>query len=309
MKRIDVANKIKNSGNPVRITGNKLTFDVIEGITIDILMADFKHRILDYVSANMADKFGLTRAMLVNDDFVQRFELLEKNEASMKQLSIRIHSLLKAFKDQCSVNRELAEVFSELSQVDADMARRKTSTLIGEAHRQFTKGGLKFIKESSPIIADMNTFLSKAIPDSRATIRHYLDLKYIFLSFCLKVQLMDEEEAEHARSHAYLGRLSTGNAEYRIALRCQHMAKRRFLNMRQNVTEKLYLLDNKRLQDLQSQLCKFAVSMHHHMRQSAMFASGISFPQHDYNHSELAVLGEATTRLSPQPNQSTPFIN
>ena len=31
-----------------------------------------------------------------------------------------------------------------------------------------------------------------------------------------------------------------------IALRCQHMAKRRFLNMRQNVTEKLYLLDNKR---------------------------------------------------------------
>ena len=32
-------------------------------------MADFKHRILDYVSANMADKFGLTRAMLVNGEF------------------------------------------------------------------------------------------------------------------------------------------------------------------------------------------------------------------------------------------------
>ena len=39
------------------------------------------------------------------------------------------------------------------------------------------------------ILSDLGTYLHKAIPDTRLTIQKYLDTKFEYLSFCLKVKV------------------------------------------------------------------------------------------------------------------------
>lgn len=149
------------------------------------------------------------------------------------------------------------------------------------------------------MLHDLNTYLHKAIPDTKLTIRKYLDVKFeylvrqqhfmvpnvftvfgsvwiplVFQSYCLKVKEMDDEEYSSIVSchlnvffppvrgfllsfHSYqqitffqaigepLYRVSTGNYEYRLVLRCRQEARARFAKMRKDVLEKIELLDQK----------------------------------------------------------------
>ena len=162
------------------------------------------------------------------------------------------------------------------------------------------------------MLHDLNTYLHKAIPDTKLTIRKYLDVKFeylvsqqprvsfsqsvivpslvnlfkksvnretkwilcVFQSYCLKVKEMDDEEyssivSRHlskqdlqvAQSISHLKqwimcfllqamgeplyRVSTGNYEYRLVLRCRQEARARFAKMRKDVLEKIELLDQK----------------------------------------------------------------
>lgn len=65
---------------------------------------------------------------------------------------------------------------------------------------------------------DLNTFVEKAIPDTRLTLKKYLDAKFEYLSFCLKLKEMDDEEIEAASFDEPLYRVETGNYEYRLIL-------------------------------------------------------------------------------------------
>lgn len=65
------------------------------------------------------------------------------------------------------------------------------------------------------MIADLNTYLTKAIPDTKLTIEKYADAKFEYLSYCLKVKEMDDEEVSYASLQEPLYRVETGNYEYR----------------------------------------------------------------------------------------------
>ena len=60
--------------------------------------------------------------------------------------------------------------------------------------------GRKLIAYVGPMLKDLNTFLSKAVPDTRLTIKKYQDAKFEFLAYCLKVKELDDEEYEFAVS-------------------------------------------------------------------------------------------------------------
>lgn len=68
------------------------------------------------------------------------------------------------------------------------------------------------------ILSDLGTYLHKAIPDTRLTIRRYADAKFEYLSYCLKVKEMDDEEMQFAHLQEPLYRIETGNYEYRYAV-------------------------------------------------------------------------------------------
>ena len=65
------------------------------------------------------------------------------------------------------------------------------------------------------ILSDLGTYLHKAIPDTRLTIKRYADAKFEYLSYCLKVKEMDDEEIQFSQLQEPLYRVETGNYEYR----------------------------------------------------------------------------------------------
>lgn len=131
----------------------------------------------------------------------------------------------------------------------------------GEQHRQMEKFGVIMLKTLKPILSDLGTYLNKAIPDTRLTISKYADAKFEYLSYCLKVKELDDEEQSCAALQEPLYRVETGNYEYRLVLRCRQEARARFAKLRSDVLIKLELLDNKHVQDVVWQLHKFAAGL------------------------------------------------
>lgn len=131
----------------------------------------------------------------------------------------------------------------------------------GEQHRQMEKFGVIMLKSLKPILSDLGTYLNKAIPDTRLTISKYADAKFEYLSYCLKVKELDDEEQSCAALQEPLYRVETGNYEYRLVLRCRQEARTRFAKLRSDVLVKLELLDNKHVQDVVWQLHKFAAGL------------------------------------------------
>lgn len=118
------------------------------------------------------------------------------------------------------------------------------------------KDGLKMLKEVKPVLSDLGTYLTKAIPDTKLTIRRYADAKFTYLSYCLKVKELDDEEHTYAALQDPLYRVETGNYEYRMILRCRQEARAKFASLRNDVLEKLELLESKHAQDLANHLRK-----------------------------------------------------
>lgn len=107
------------------------------------------------------------------------------------------------------------------------------------------------------MLADLGTYLTKAIPDTKLTIRRYADAKFAYLSYCLKVKEMDDEEHGYAAIQEPAYRVETGNYEYRLVLRCRQEARTKFANLRSDVLEKMELLESKHARDLTCQLKRF----------------------------------------------------
>lgn len=107
------------------------------------------------------------------------------------------------------------------------------------------------------MLSDLGTYLTKAIPDTKLTIRRYADAKFAYLSYCLKVKEMDDEEHSYAALQEPIYRVETGNYEYRLILRCRQEARTKFARLRSDVLEKMELLESKHARDLARHLEKF----------------------------------------------------
>lgn len=106
-------------------------------------------------------------------------------------------------------------------------------------------------------MGNFGTYLNKAIPDTKLTVRKYADAKFAYLSYCLKVKEMDDEEQSFHSIQESLYRVETGNYEYRLILRCRQEARTKFAKLRNDVLEKIELLEAKHAQNLADNLKKF----------------------------------------------------
>ncbi|KHN71411.1 PRKCA-binding protein, partial [Toxocara canis] len=110
---------------------------------------------------------------------------------------------------------EFGDLFCEVAARESSSAANQAFLAFGEAHRSIDKQMLKVVRSLHPIVRDLNTFVEKAIPDTKLTLKKYLDVKFEYLSFCLKLKEMDDEEMQFASLDEPLYRLETGNYEYR----------------------------------------------------------------------------------------------
>ncbi|KRY39211.1 PRKCA-binding protein, partial [Trichinella spiralis] len=282
--RSEVARMIQAAKDEVRIDFNKLHADPKQGKTLDIsehdLLKKVKHKIVENVSSDTADALGLSRAILCRDSLVKRLEELEKNTSTYKGLIYQMSSLLNAQFNMAEVYREFGDIFCEIGSREPHVSSAEAFMNFGQVHRGMEKRTLTMIELLRPTINDLNTFLNKAVPDTRLTLKKYLDAKFEYLSYCLKIKEMDDEEAAVAALQEILYRVETGNYEYRLMLRSRQEAKKRFSKLRSDVLVKLELLDQKRVQDIAYQLHRFVsvISQYHSECQAQMEPMRNLFP-------------------------------
>lgn len=111
------------------------------------------------------------------------------------------------------------------------------------------------------MVSDLQVYIDHVVPDTRLTIKKYLDVKYEYLSYCLKIKELDDEETEFIAIQEPLYRVETGNYEYRMMLRCRQECRQRFIKMRDDVMVKIELLDQKHVRDIAQHLATFAKTM------------------------------------------------
>ncbi|XP_017336429.1 PRKCA-binding protein [Ictalurus punctatus] len=259
--KVEVAKMIQAVQGEAVIHYNKLQADPKQGKSLDIVLKKVKHRLVENMSSGTADALGLSRAILCNDGLVKKLDELEKTAELYKGLMEHSKQLLRAFFELSQTHRAFGDVFSVIGVREPQAAASEAFVKFAEAHRNIEKYGIQLLKTIKPMLHDLNTYLHKAIPDTKLTIRKYLDVKFEYLSYCLKVKEMDDEEYSCIALGEPLYRVSTGNYEYRLILRCRQEARSRFAKMRKDVLEKIELLDQKHVQDIVFQLQRFVSGM------------------------------------------------
>ncbi|RWS28550.1 PRKCA-binding protein-like protein [Leptotrombidium deliense] len=255
--KVEVAKMIQNSKEKVVINYNKLHADPKQGKSLDIVLKKVKHRMVENMSSATADALGLSRAILCNDSLIKKMEELEKIECMFKGIVEHGRHMLKAYLDMCYV-------YKEVGVREPQPQASETFTKFGEIHRNIEKNGIEMLHSVKPMLSDLNTFLNKAVPDTKLTIRKYADVKFEYLSYCLKVKEMDDEEYTYQALQEPLYRVETGNYEYRLILRSRQDARARFAKLRSDVLVKLELLDQKHVQDVVQQLQRLIAALAKH---------------------------------------------
>uniref|UniRef100_A0A8C7DPI2 PRKCA-binding protein n=1 Tax=Oncorhynchus kisutch TaxID=8019 RepID=A0A8C7DPI2_ONCKI len=232
--KVEVAKMIQAVQGEATIHYNKLQADPKQGKSLDIVLKKVKHRLVENMSSGTADALGLSRAILCNDGLVKRLEELEKTAELYKGLMEHTKRLLRAFFELSQTHRAFGDVFSVIGVREPQAAASEAFVKFAEAHRNMEKYGIQLLKTIKPMLHDLNTYLHKAIPDTKLTIRKYLDVKFEYLSYCLKVKEMDDEE-------------------YSCIFFLYTCVK--------DVLEKIELLDQKHVQDIVFQLQRFVSGM------------------------------------------------
>lgn len=73
------------------------------------------------------------------------------------------------------------DVFVGIGVREPQPAASEAFSQFGEAHRNMEKFAIRMLKTVKPMISDLNTFLNKAVPDTRLTVKKYLDCKFEYL--------------------------------------------------------------------------------------------------------------------------------
>uniref|UniRef100_A0A0R3RS32 PRKCA-binding protein n=1 Tax=Elaeophora elaphi TaxID=1147741 RepID=A0A0R3RS32_9BILA len=284
-----IAKMIQETEGSVKLGFNILHAEIIDGHTLDIALKKMKHRVVESITTETADALGLSRAILSNDLLLQKLNRLERCSQFYKKLIKHLNALLTSHYHIARTQKEFGDLFCEIAARESSPTTNKALSTFGNTHRALEKHTVKLVKCLHPIVRDLNTFVEKAIPDTKLTLKKYLDAKFEYLSFCLKLKEMDDEEAEAACFDEPLYRVETGNYEYRLMLRCRQNSHEKFMKLRKDVMEKLELLDQKHgkiglfafaVQDIGIQLSNFVKAImvtHAECRDAISGANGL-FP-------------------------------
>uniref|UniRef100_A0A8R1DJS0 PRKCA-binding protein n=1 Tax=Caenorhabditis japonica TaxID=281687 RepID=A0A8R1DJS0_CAEJA len=256
-----VAQLIQVSLNPVKITINKLDDVNTKGKTLDILIKKAKHKVVEFMDQNSADALGLSRAILTNDILAEKEKILEENAEFYRQLVAFFGDMFQYQQKISECQKEFGSIFCDLAAHEKQQTANEAFTAFGDKHRMIAKIQAESAVPLQKMVSDLQVYLDHVVPDTRLTIKKYLDVKYEYLSYCLKLKEMDDEEGEFIAIQEPLYRVETGNYEYRMMLRCRQECRQRFIKMRDDVMVKIELLDQKHVRDIAQHLALFAKTM------------------------------------------------
>lgn len=278
--RNETASAIQESKGHVVINYNQLHVEPEKSKSLDIVLKKIKHRITEAIGSSTADTFGLSRAILANDNLVKRLDELDRNELIYTEIRDRMKKTFRAFAELNRVYKQFGLVFTEIGCREKQPQAYEAFRMFGETHRSLDKYGIDLLNEGRDVMSDLNTYITKAIPDTKLTVEKYQDVKFEYLSYCLKVKEMDDEEQDYYSIQEPLYRVDSGNYEYRLILRCRQEARKAFNKLREDVNAKIELLDHKHVQHLSTQLMRLvnALSVYNDNCLTLFSEMGNTFP-------------------------------
>lgn len=189
LTRQEVVELIKRAGTTVELFYNKLHAEATQGKTLDIALKKLKHRIVERLDAETADAFGLSRAIIANDSLAKRVEQLDELSEFYEQLVGGMSAAMRQYAFMSRTQRLLGECFVKIAQREEQRVRAaETFRSMGDVHRQaLARAGVELLRGMRPVFVGFLTYLRSALPDMRATLKKYLDCKFEYLSYCLKV--------------------------------------------------------------------------------------------------------------------------
>ncbi|KAF1742975.1 hypothetical protein MXB_957, partial [Myxobolus squamalis] len=196
------------------------------------VLKKLKHRFVENVSFDTADSLGLSRAVISNG-----------LQHCFSQNIVKLLDLRKVYKN-------IGDVFAEISCHHVNSSSNQSYEIISESHRFFGTSTQTLVDEIKCIIDKINTFITKVVPDTKLTLKKYLNAKFEYLSFCLKVKEMEEEDGDYLFDESVAGRLSSGNYDYRVQVRCRYLSKKIFLQCKNDLSQKMELLDQKNVHQI-----------------------------------------------------------
>ncbi|CBY31644.1 unnamed protein product [Oikopleura dioica] len=238
----ELAKCIQDKNSKVTIQYNKLICDTKRGKTLDIKLKKMKHKIIEGMEPTTADALGISRAVLCNDSLVRKLEDLSQKAKLAKGIVLRTIRSMKILQARILGHDQMAAAFKSIAGRDSN---HQSYLDLAKIHEIMRTADRELIDKTKPIISDIIVFTDTIIPDARLTVKKYADVKFEYLSYCLKIKEMDDEESECIAFNEPLYRVETGNYEYRMVLRCRQSSREKFQNMRKDVLEKLELVDAK----------------------------------------------------------------
>ncbi|KAH9631255.1 hypothetical protein HF086_011959 [Spodoptera exigua] len=131
--------------------------------------------------------------------------------------------MLKAYFDLLQTYKSVGDIFAAIGVREPQARASEAFTKFGQYHRLLERDGIKMLKALKPILSDMGTYLNKAIPDTKLTIRKYADTKFEYLSYCLKDNPEEEEDLEFGKEiHEYHDIAELDNKEAKLINRRQN---------------------------------------------------------------------------------------
>lgn len=167
------------------------------------------------MDAKTADAFGFSRAILCNDVLAQLMKKLDANQALYTELTRHADNMTRCHRKLADAQNLIASQYNEIASREAYSDINKYFSEVAQCQRNFTKEANPLVAKVGSIAETFRTYTEKAIPDTKDTIKKYLDKKFEYLSFCLKIKEMDDEEAQMIDYGDYLPRIDSGNLEYR----------------------------------------------------------------------------------------------
>ncbi|TKR60922.1 hypothetical protein L596_028103 [Steinernema carpocapsae] len=213
------------------------------------------------MNSETADALGLSRAILCKDLLVQKMKNLEKNAALHQKIIDQAKALYNLYSHMSQTQKTFGDILCEMASREANAAASASFNRFGEFHRNLHRIQQSKLAHLDTIIRDLVTYVDKAVPDTKLTVKKYLDVKFEYLSFCLKLKEMDDEEIQFGEMGETLFRVTSGNYEYRLMLRCREESKLKFVRLRTDVMEKIELLDQKHVRDIALQFGNYVERM------------------------------------------------
>lgn len=276
----EVGDLLDRSRGGVKLTYRRLPATPTSLLSLksaDLTFKKLKQRITSKMKPETLNLLGIKRAALAGEttEFDEQIAAFDETTGMYTQLVKLTELYLRHFRFVSEAQSGLGALMTSLQAEETQPTLGQLWQHTGTAQTRSGEMMMSMFGNASKACEGMSTFLSKAIPDCKASQKQLEDARYEYLAYSLRVQALADKEQSAKASASASKALQTGNYDYRTTLRDCVRHRALYEKARENLAVKLKLLDTKHAQDMCAQLSQVTqLLQQYHSAAHTVFAEG-----------------------------------